>query len=95
MHNSMSTINVNIDNEVLEGATEILKNLWLTIEEGINLFLEEVVKQGKLPFKVKNPKPSKELLEALKEAEEMIKNPDKYPSYNNMEDLKKALLSDD
>ena len=42
-----------------------------------------------------NPKPSKETIEALKEIDEMINNPDKYPRYSNIEDLKKALLSDD
>jgi len=31
----------------------------------------------------------------VKKIEEMIQNPKKYPRYNNREDLKKALLSDD
>lgn len=30
----------------------------------------------------------------MKEIEDMIKNPDKYPRYTNREDLKKALLDD-
>lgn len=42
-----------------------------------------------------NPTPNKELLEALKEVEEMINNPEKYPRYDNWKDLKKALLSDE
>jgi len=61
----------------------------------INLFLRQVIKRDGLPFEVTNPKPTKDLLEALKEAEDIIKNPDKYPRYSNREDLKKALLSDD
>ena len=38
---------------------------------------------------------NQELLEALAETDEMINNPEKYPRYNNREELKKALLSDD
>lgn len=39
-----------------------------------------------------NPTPSKNMLEALAEVNEMINNPQKYPRYSNREDLKKALL---
>ena len=40
-------------------------------------------------------KPSEDMAEALKEAEEIIKNSEQYPGYTNREDLNKALLSDD
>ena len=41
-----------------------------------------------------NPKPSEETIKALEEAQEIINNPEKYPGYNNINDLKKALLDD-
>ena len=59
----------------------------------INVNVDAQIKDG-IPFEIVNPKPSKQLLEALREVEEIKKNPDKYPSYDNREDLKKALLSD-
>lgn len=39
--------------------------------------------------------PSEELLEAISEIDEMINNKQKYPRFNNREDLKESLLSDD
>lgn len=36
-----------------------------------------------------------DILSILKELEYMEKHPEKYPAYDNIEDLKKALLSDD
>ncbi len=54
-----------------------------------------LIKKNNVPFKIVNPTPSKEMLEALKEVNEMINNPEKYPRYNNRKDLKKALLSDE
>ena len=36
-----------------------------------------------------------DFLSNLKELEYMEKHPEEYPAYDNIEDLKKALLSDD
>jgi peptide deformylase len=46
-----------------------------------------------VPFEVVNPKPSRELLKALKEGEDILQeiNNGKRKGYNNMEDLIKSL----
>lgn len=54
-------------------------------EELLNNFVSKDV--------IEKNKPSKEMLQALKEAEDMRKNPDKYPSYDNWDDLKESLFS--
>ena len=90
-----SPINVMVDSKTKEEATAILKDLGLSMSAAINLFLKQVIKRDGLPFEVRNRKPSKELIEALKEADDIAKNPDKYKGYTNMEELKKTLLSDD
>ena len=95
MASMTSAININVDKQLKDQATAILKDLGLNMSTFINMALTQVVKRNGVPFEVTNPTPSKELLEALAEADEMINNPEKYPRYNNWEDLKKALLSDD
>ncbi len=95
MANLTSAINIQVDTQTKKEATAILSDLGLSMSTAINLFLRQVIKRDGLPFEVTNPKPTKDLLEALKEAEDIINNPDKYPRYSNREDLKKALLSDD
>lgn len=95
MANITSAININVDTQLKEEATTILKGLGLNMSTFINMALTQVVKRNGVPFEVVNPKPSKDMLEALAEVNEMINNPEKYPRYNNWEDLKKALLSDD
>ena len=37
------------------------------------------------------PQFSDEMLEAIAEAEEIMKNPDEYPSYNSVDELMEAL----
>ena len=92
MNNLKSKISFTCDNTIFEEATIILNKLGLTIDEAIELFLKEVIKCERLPF---NLAPSKEHLKALKEGADIIKNPNNYKGYSNMEELKKTLLSDD
>ena len=89
-----SPINVMVDSATKEEATNILKDLGLSMSTAINLFLRQVIKNDGLPFEVKNRKPNKELLDSLKEAEDIINNKINVNSYDNREDLKKSLLDD-
>ena len=93
--NLTSAINIQVDSETKREATNILNDLGLSMSTAINLFLRQVIKRDGLPFEVVNPKPNKELLMALKEAEEIINNPDKYKGYKDIDELRKVLLSDD
>ncbi len=93
--NSTSAINVNVDTKIKDAATYILKDLGLNMSTFINMALTQVVKRNGVPFEVVNKNPSKDLLEALSEVNEMINDSEKYPRYKNWEDLKKDLLSDD
>lgn len=95
MGNLTSAINVNVPTEVKEESSSIFNNLGLNMSTAINMFLKRVIYERGIPFDVKEPKPSKELLEALQELEYMEKHPEEYKSYSNIEDLKKDLLSDD
>lgn len=94
-YNLTSVINVQVDSATKKEATAILNDLGLSMSAAINLFLKQVVKMDGLPFEVVNPKPSKELRKALKEAEKIVNNTDKYLGYRDMDKLKEALLSDD
>lgn len=95
MTNLTSAINVNVDTRIKEEATVILKDLGLNMNTFINMALTQVVKRNGVPFEIVNPRPSKDMIDALKEADEMINNSEKYPRYSNWNDLKKSLLSDE
>ncbi len=95
MANITSAINVNVDSKVKDEATAILKDLGLNMSTAINMFLVQVVKREGIPFEVTNPKPSKDMLEALEEVKEIINDPNKYPRYTNRVDLKNSLVADD
>ena len=94
MSSMTSAINVMVDSETKKEATHILNDLGLSMSTAINLFLRQVIKRDGLPFEVVNPKPSNQLLDSLKEAEDIMNGKIQVPSYSNREELKKALLSD-
>ncbi len=96
MNNLTSAINVQVDANDKKQVTNILKDLGLNMSTLINMTLKQVIKRNGLPFEVRNPRPSKELLEALEESDtiEQEYKDGKRKGYNNIEDLKKALLDD-
>lgn len=47
---AMTTIEVQVDTELLEEVKPILEAIGITVEESIRLFLEETVRLGRLPF---------------------------------------------
>ncbi len=88
-----SAINIMVDSETKEEATKILKEVGLSMSTAINLFLKQVINHDGLPFEVR--KPNEDTLKALRAAQDIIDNPDKYKGYTDMEELKRDLLSDD
>ena len=55
---------------------------------------QKSVKASSIPFKIKESKPSKELKKALKEVDYMMKHPEKYKVYNNVDELFEDLNKD-
>ena len=66
--------NIRIDKELKAQATELFNDLGLTLSQAFTVFLKQAILHHGLPFAVTRP-PSKELLEAIKEGEELAHDP--------------------
>lgn len=95
MANNTSAININVDSNIKKEATELFNSLGLNMSTAINLFLRKSINEGGIPFEIKNSKPTRELKKALKEAKKIENGEILVKSFDNREDLKKTLLSDD
>ena len=88
-----SAINVQVDAKDKEEATKILKDLGLNMSTFINMAIKQVIKNDGIPFEITNPKPTRKLKKALKEANDILDGKVETKSYHNMyemiEDLKK------
>ncbi len=96
MENLTSAISVQVDAYDKEVANGILKNLGLNMSTFVNMAIKQLINKDGIPFEVSNPKPSKELLEALDEGEQLLDDlkSGKRNGYKNMQDLIKSLNED-
>lgn len=86
-----SSMHIRVEPKVKEEVEAILSNLGMTSAEAINIYLRQIILNSGIPFEIKTPQFSDEMLEAIKEADEIMKNPNAYPSYNSVEELMEAL----
>ena len=97
MKSLTSAINVQVDAKDKEEATNILKDLGLNMSTFINITIKQVIKRNGLPFEITNPKPNKELLEALQEGEQIIQDIEtgKRKGYHNVRKMFEDILNED
>lgn len=61
---------------------EILTDLGMNISDAVTICFKQIVLTDSIPLQIKIPKFNKRTLEALKEADEIMKHPENYKSYN-------------
>lgn len=89
------TLNIRIEPNLKKEAEKTLDDLGMNVAEAVTIFLKQVVLTESIPFNIKKPKYNDETLDSIKEALEMIKNPEKYKSFNSVEELMDELNSGD
>lgn len=87
---SNTNLNVRIDKDIKKAAEEVYAELGFNMSTAINMFLRASIRKGGIPFDLKLDVPNKETLEAIEEGRRMVLDPN-VPSYDNIEDLRKAL----
>ena len=87
MANLTGTINVNVDVNIKKQANAILNDLGLNMSTAINMFLAQIIKQDGIPFEVKNPRPTRELIKALKEADDIVSGKIDSKRYYDVDEL--------
>lgn len=96
METVTSAINVQVDAKDKEQAATILKDLGLNMTTFINMAIKQVIKTNGIPFEVTNPKPTRELKQALKESKKIEKEilSGKKIGYRNVNEMMEAILND-
>lgn len=100
-----TAISVQIDKEDKDKVTEILQKLGVSMSGLINMTIKQVIMRGSIPFDISLPKEEEselhqyfteeELQMAARELAYIKEHPEEYKSYNNIKELKKALLNND
>lgn len=91
----MATVNMSIrmDTELKKQAEAMLSDMGLNMTTAMNMFLRQVVRQGRIPFEIATDIPNAETVAAIKEVDDMISG--KIPSkrYSSVEELFEDLES--
>lgn len=83
-------IQIRVDKKTKEEANELFEELGTSMSGAVNMFLKQCVNTGSIPFRVRKPRPSKELLEAMEEAEALAKDPNA-EVYHTFEEYQAAM----
>lgn len=89
----MATTNITIrmEEELKKQAEELFSDLGLNMTTAFTMFAKQAVREQKIPF-ILSRTPNQETLEAIREIEEMKKNPENYKGYTNVDEMMKELL---
>lgn len=90
----MANVNIRIDQEIKKKAESVFKGLGLTPTTAITMFYIQTIRQNGIPFVLKLETPNKETLKAIKEVEEMEKDPSKSQIFNSVDELMEDLDND-
>lgn len=89
---SQSYLSVRVNETDKKEFENFCNEVGMNVSVAINMFIKAVLQENKLPFEVvKRTKFSKDLEEALAEAEEMRKHPEKYKSFSSVKELMEDL----
>ena len=78
----MAKVNTNtsIDAELKKNAVELFSAFGLDLSTAITLYLQQAVREQRIPFEITKEIPNKDTVDALNEYKEMKTNKEKYKS---------------
>ena len=91
----MATVNMSIrmDAELKKQADAMLSDMGLNMTTAMNMFLRQVVRQGRIPFEIVTDIPNAETIAAIKEMDDMLSGKIPAKRYSNTKELFEDLES--
>ena len=84
---SKISTNISIDANLKKEAVSLFSDFGLDLSTAISLFLQQSVREQKIPFEIRKELPNKTTIEALNEYDEMKNNKEKYKRYSSFKDI--------
>ncbi len=82
---------ISLDADVKAKAQELFADFGMDLSTAINIFLRQSIRENCIPFSIHRDVPNADTIAAMKEADEMVAHPEKYQTFDNMDDLMRAL----
>lgn len=84
----MATTNVSIrmDTELKAQADELFAELGMNLSTAFNIFVRQSLREGGIPFEIRTDRPNKETIAAMREAENIAKDPN-VKGYTDLDEM--------
>ena len=86
--------NISIDADIKAQAQTLLADMGMDLSTAVNIFLKQMLYEGGIPFSITREIPNRITLEAMKEAQEMSRSPEKYKRYDNVDSMMEDILGE-
>ena len=86
--------NITIDAETKTKAQALLADFGMDLSTAVNVFLKQMIYEGSFPFSITREIPNKLTLEAMKESQEILRHPEKYKRYDNVDRMMEDILGE-
>ncbi len=86
--------NISLDADTKSKAQVMLADLGMDLSTAVNIFLKQMLYEGGIPFAITREIPNKLTREAMKEAQEMSRHPEKYKKYDNVDSMMGEILGE-
>ena len=82
-----------MDDALKKQADELFNDLGMNLTTAFTIFVKQAVREQGIPFEISREVPNSETLEAIREVEEMKKNPSFGKSYTDIDKMMEEMLS--
>lgn len=86
--------NISIDADTKAKAQVLLSDFGMDLSTAVNIFLKQMIYEGSFPFAITREVPNKITLAAMQEAQEMLKSPEQYKRYSNVDNMMEDILGE-
>lgn len=89
-----TNLNIRTDKNVKAAAEKIFEALGLNMTTAVNMFLRQTIRENGIPFELKLDVPNDVTREAMEEALEMMRSPEKYKKYSDVDSMMEDILGE-
>lgn len=85
--------NISLDADLKKQAQELFAEMGMDLSTAVSIFLRQTVRTRKIPFEISVATPNAETVEAIREVQEMRRDPAMGKTYDDVALMMKELLS--
>ena len=89
-----TSVNIRMDSDLKKQFEAFCNDVGMTMSTAFNIFAKKVVREYRIPFEIGADMPNEETKAAMREVEEMKRNPNLGKTYSDVDQMMEDLLSD-